>query len=314
MSYLEEVLGIKAIYSQWKDSKKLPFLITDRYDFQRVFLDEVPTVFMYVKGSMESLANTKAHVRKAGSLAGVPLVLVLQTCLPRQRESLIRAGIPFIVEGTQIFLPFMGIALREKYSRPAEFRTQLTPSAQVVFLHLLYGAKNKILLRDVAKELNLTAMTASRAVRQLEDAGMLKTQKEGVHKIILMTNQGQALFRKAESFLLSPVGRKLYVTKDKAFENCLKAGYLALSECSMLSAPRTNVYAVNNLPAEYMEEMTDADQDTQIEQWIYDPCLFEKNGSVDPISLYLSLRDDPDERVQEALDTMMSDFWREYHA
>ena len=88
--------------------------------------------------------------------------------------------------------------------------------------------------------------------------------------------------------------------------NCLKAGYLALSEYSMLSAPRTNVYAVNNLPAEYIEEMTDADQDTQIEQWIYDPCLFEKNGSVDPISLYhLSLRDDPDERVQEALEDMV---------
>mgnify|MGYP000872682132 CR=1 FL=1 len=47
MNYLEEVLGIKAIYSQWKDSKKLPFLITDRYDFQRVFLEEIPTGFMY---------------------------------------------------------------------------------------------------------------------------------------------------------------------------------------------------------------------------------------------------------------------------
>ena len=92
---------------------------------------------------------------------------------------------------------------------------------------------------------------------------------------------------------------------DLSSMNCLKAGYLELSEYSMLSAPRTNVYAVSNLPAEYIAEMTDADQEIQIEQWIYDPSLFGKNGSVDPISFYLSLRDDPDERVQEALEDMV---------
>ena len=41
-----------------------------------------------------------------------------------------------------------------------------------------------------------------------------------------------------------------------------------------------------------------------LQLWIYSPALFG-NNTVDPLSLYLSLKDDPDERVQIALDELM---------
>ena len=39
--------------------------------------------------------------------------------------------------------------------------------------------------------------------------------------------------------------------------------------------------------------------------WKYDPCMFMNDGRVDTVSLYLSLKDSPNERVQAALKEML---------
>ncbi|GEM_PF-3944963 len=40
----------------------------------------------------------------------------------------------------------------------------------------------------------------------------------------------------------------------------------------------------------------------EIEIWKYDPELFAREGVVDPLSLYMSLKDTKDERVEMALE------------
>jgi hypothetical protein len=41
-----------------------------------------------------------------------------------------------------------------------------------------------------------------------------------------------------------------------------------------------------------------------VELWRYDPCPLSRNASVDPLSLYLSMQDIHDERVEAALDDL----------
>ena len=49
-----------------------------------------------------------------------------------------------------------------------------------------------------------------------------------------------------------------------------------------------------------------------IEVWRYDPDLLAKNGVIDPLSLYLSIRANDDERIQiELKDLMNSIKWLE---
>ena len=43
----------------------------------------------------------------------------------------------------------------------------------------------------------------------------------------------------------------------------------------------------------------------ELEIWRYDPAMFATDGIVDPFSLYLSLKDSKDERIQIALEEMM---------
>lgn len=47
---------------------------------------------------------------------------------------------------------------------------------------------------------------------------------------------------------------------------------------------------------------------TEIEVWKYPPELFARNGKVDPLSLYLSLADTKDERIEIAIDALMKEF------
>jgi hypothetical protein len=48
----------------------------------------------------------------------------------------------------------------------------------------------------------------------------------------------------------------------------------------------------------------DPDAD-EIEVWRYAPALFAKGNVADPLSLYLSLKDDHDERTEASLEEMM---------
>jgi Tfp pilus assembly protein PilO len=45
----------------------------------------------------------------------------------------------------------------------------------------------------------------------------------------------------------------------------------------------------------------------EIQVWSYDPKLFAVAGVVDRLSLFLSLRDEKDERVEAALEQMMKE-------
>ena len=56
--------------------------------------------------------------------------------------------------------------------------------------------------------------------------------------------------------------------------------------------------------------MTDIDKEIQLEIWHYDSKLFGMKGKIDALSLYLSLKDNADERIQISLTEMMEEFWR----
>ena len=85
-------------------------------------------------------------------------------------------------------------------------------------------------------------------------------------------------------------------------------GETALSERSMLSAPPTPVFAATGaaLRDSAVFEQADSKDDARsvIQVWSYDPGVIGADG-VDGYSLYLSLKDVNDPRVQGELEDMM---------
>ena len=93
-----------------------------------------------------------------------------------------------------------------------------------------------------------------------------------------------------------------------------QAGLSALAHYSMLAEPENSSIALSrevwkSLQKKATVRRTLADEPgaLTVEVWNYTPTLFAQDGWVDRLSLYLSLKDTEDERVQDALDQMLEE-------
>ena len=115
MEYLNKVLGVK-VACEDVDFKHLPNFIATRYRLQMVSMNERKMIFLYPKTELEQIEVLKKHIARIQKNNNLPVVLVLKELSHRQKEYLIREKIPFIVDGKQIYLPFMAVYLQEQCS------------------------------------------------------------------------------------------------------------------------------------------------------------------------------------------------------
>ena len=312
MEYLEKVLGIKVVYEEAL-VQHLPNFINTRYKLQIVSLDGKRVIFAYPKIELEQIETLKKHIVRIQQSEDFPVVLIPEQITSRQKEYLIREKIPFVVEGKQIYLPFMAVYLQERCSAEKFLREEILPSAQMLFLHFIYNGARELTTSQAARNLNLTPTSLSRASKQLVELGLLRTKKVGVQKILFAEGTPREVFQNAEKQLVNPVKRTVYGSKESIGAELLRSGYSALAEYSMLNAPSVECYAAEKI-SQWNEITTNSLQDSKtqvaIEMWRYDPRKLSNQRAVDELSLALALRDDTDERVEEAVEKMLDDLWR----
>lgn len=206
----------------------------------------------------------------------------------------------------------MAVYLQERCDAKKIDREEILPSAQMLFLRFIYEGAKEMSTSQAAKDLGLTPTSISRASKQLEEMKILRARKVGVQKILFSDASPQELFTRAEKFLLNPVKRTVYVPKKMIEEKMLESGYSALSEYSMLNTPSVPCYASDKI-SQWNRCMTndlqDSDSQVAVEMWRYNPQKLSKTKMVDKISLALSLREDTDERVEEAVEEMLNTLW-----
>lgn len=312
MEYLNKVLGIEVVYMNGK-FEHLPNFIVTRYRLQRVSMNGQGVIFLYPKTELEQVEVLKKQIARIQKNENLPVVLVLNELSFRQKEYLIREKIPFIVEGRQIYLPFMALYLQERCNAEKKPREEILPSAQMLLLHFIYGGAQELSTSQAAKDLELTPTSISRASRQLEEMGLLHIRKAGVQRILYSEDSPKMLFQKTGDTLLNPVKRTVYIPKELVGTDLLESGYSALAEYSMLNAPNVRCYAAERI-SQWKDVMTNSLQNSQVqvavEMWRYNPRKLSMRNAVDELSLALALREDADERVEEAVEEMLNELWR----
>lgn len=112
------------------------------------------------------------------------------------------------------------------------------------------------------------------------------------------------------SLLKSPVTSSETVP-FQADHNLVLAGESALSMYSMINEPDIPTFAVFNRAKNYLIQAATQNKNNGkemlIQKWAYDPWIFSRKGIVDPLSVYLELRDLNDERIEEALEALLKD-------
>ena len=313
MEYLNRVLGIKTTYPD-EPPVSMPNYIFARYRLQKVALDGINVLFVYPKEELESISAVKKHLDRIEKMMEVPTVLVLDHLTYRQKEYLLRDHIPFVVEGKQIYLPFMAVYLQERSDGEKKELDTMLPSAQLLLLHYIYNGCGELVTSEATQKLSFTATSISRASRQLKDMGLVQTEKRGVQKVIYSEKTPEELFSLAKGWMKNPVKRTIYVPKAELCAELPMSGYSALSEYTMINPPTVKCLAAGSISKwEKMSSgrLQNADDQCAVELWRYDPRKLTSDRCVDRLSLALALGDERDERVEDAVEGMLKQVWRD---
>lgn len=312
-NYLHETLGVATSrHELWTGLERLPYFLRDAFDFWQLdILGNQVLLALERHPDQPSIADIRNRLDKLRSITGQPVVYVTEALASYERKRLIAQKVPFIVPGNQLYLPDLGLDLREYFrQRPSSADVPLSPSAQAMLIAALLRPRWEAEWHpaETAAALGYTPMTLSRAVRELVAAGLAQAHKAGRSQYLNMTHPPHETWEQALPLLRSPVQRTVWTSTQTRTELIVRvAGLSALAHLSMLTEPRSPVFAVRRsawqaLKADIVELPEAEPRACEWQLWNYTPTLQPDSDMVDPLSLILSLRDSTDERVQSALD------------
>jgi hypothetical protein len=320
--YLHEALGIEPAIRPWAGVSKLPYFLQDAYELYELKIHDL-TILLAVNRREKTLglATVRGQIDKLKNLADRPVVYVTDTLASYERKRLIEQKVPFIVPGNQLYLPDLGIDLREYFRRkPQSPEHALSPATQAMLIKALLNKSTQAIWQPgaTAAEFGYTPMTLSRAVNELTTAGIVTLQRTGKERWLHMNRPPAETWHVAKPLLRSPVKRSVWILRTAKLQPERRlplAGLSALALYSRLAEPAQSVFAVDfgewkiltqdGLPPPLPEPLVDA---FRLQIWNYTPMPTPDNKAVDPLSLTLSLQNDSDERVQGALEELQEQF------
>jgi DNA-binding MarR family transcriptional regulator len=314
VGYLEKVLGSRLILAKPPKVSHIPFFLRDRYAFLEARVVERSCLFMVARDKAEPVVSIEKHIRQIQhAFPGLLVIAVFKFLDARTRSAFVAHHINFLVPENQMFIPDLAIDLRERFTRENERpRSSLSPSAQQIVVAAVLGRLAGDQPSQLAEELKTTAMSMGRAFEELANHGLAEVVASGREKHIAFVAHGRELWRRSRPLLRTPVRKRRIVGDVPTNFPGLIAGESALARYTSLNAPRTEVLAVSaaqwkTLAGVFKIEVTPyaADGEYSVETWSYDPAALSISNLVDPLSLYLSLQDEHDERIRMAAESLL---------
>jgi DNA-binding MarR family transcriptional regulator len=315
-AYLAQTLDTPVRLQPAGVPSRLPFLLHDRYRYFAATVLNTRCIFMVAAPPPEApTVLAKHHALAASAFGDAVVILLLNAIGARLRRALMAHHVPFVVPHNQLYAPELAIDLRERFRKAAKPVPALSPSAQIIVL-------SRLRRRDIdgetptrlAKVLRTTAMSMSRAFDELEACGLADIAQVGKERRIMLTADRRALWDKAQPLLRSPVRKRRDIENAQGRLDAVFAGGTALAHYTSLSGPGLT-YAVSARDWKYVASQAKlAELDAPslgsfvIETWAYDPRSLSETEYADPVSLYLSVRDDTDERVRIAAQDLLEGF------
>ena len=311
--FLEKSLQQNVIMTENKEVyKKLPLAYRGRYNIFTVEMNGVLWMAIHPKENvgLVMLRRDRAGVEK---MTGLNCAIFLDRTTFYIKEKLMEEGIPFVIDGKQVFLPFIGYLLSKENERelpPVHLISFLT---QKMLLIAIYERWNEVRVSGAAKRLEVSTKSASRCFDELEYLNVNVLGMKGKSRVINIPDDREQLWQQIESVLRNPVIRRFILRKDMKLEK--KAGLSALCECSLLSDNVYPTYAVTKkeLKASGVKEEKQASELEEIGCVVLEVGYFTDflgKGLQDPLSVVLSLTEE--EQEEERVDISINEMLEEY--
>lgn len=316
--YVRQVFGLRLELTPIEPAN-VPHFVLDRYKLWQGRLGGRSLVLMALREPRQGVtADYLKHRDLVRRLLGVDLVLLLLAHVPSAtRRQMVERQIGFIAPGAQLYVPEALLDLRERAPTVMiASGDQISPTTQLLLLAILQGvALEDEHLTDIAKRFDVSIMSMSRALDELEGLQLAKARHVGRQRRLHMLFGSRELWAAVQARLQSPV-RKVRVVSGVIEDPVAPlAGESALARYTMLAAPRVETRAILSVHWKDLNErlvLSPAaafdDERTEIQTWAYNPLVLARDGVIDRLSLYLSVRASPDERVAQAAEELMETF------
>lgn len=311
--YLEETLRAN-IQPKLIKSGNIPFYINEIYRFYRIIIMGRELVLIEPRDNFRpTVRQMEKEFNVIGNTFNAVPVLTLKHITSINRKRLIEKGINFIVSGKQIYLPSLMLDLKESFREQEKQKTTLLPSAQLFLLYKILKRSEKIeehSLKQIAAKLNYTSMTITIAVDNLQEHGLCEVHGSK-EKYVHFIQPVSELWSKAWPLMPTPVIKQVFVDALPKGYSLLRSNASALPEYSNMNESAQAYYAMNkNLfhqlrKGGQLQNANPHEGTYCLEIWKYDPAILSDTKTVDPLSLYLSMKDYHDERIQAALDEIV---------
>lgn len=304
--------SLKLIQMAKDEVKVIPIDIKLRFVFWRAHFNGYEFCLLEAKKS-ENHASTDCLrlANRLEELIHLPIVFLFQSLQFVERNRLIERGVYFIVSDKYAYLPFLIINTREVVQKKVE---ELSAVAQYILLyHLQVSSINGTSMTELEKELPYTYVTISRAFKALDDLHLCKIIiDENRIKRIYFNDEPRDMWGQVLPYMKSPIKRVAYCDSIEGGISLIYGGITALSHYTHLNPDEIDTYVMDTKQFKAMqtkkafENLNESEGNIRLEIWNYPP-LFQDYA--DPLSLYLTLKEDKDPRVEKELEIMINKIW-----
>ena len=326
VSYINTILGLEVLIRPISKHQegRLPLFLKEGYKWNTLNLDKQECILAQEEpGNIFSISRIEKNMEKAKSIFGISIVIVFNELESYQRKRLIEKRIAFIVPNKQLYIPEFMMDLREYGFKKGYQQSKLVPLAQqIVLLYILDKGFLDILgtctFKELAKHLATKPMEVTRAANNLKKLGVadIKGTKEKIIQFRFHKKElWQYLLKKG--LLIIPVQKRVYLDALPVGIDFPLCNISALSEYSNINPDYQKHIAIGKKQftilkkKQELEITVDPNGNYCLEIWKYNPNIkssqFRYYGYlVDPLSLYLSLQESTDERIQIALEKLIN--------
>ena len=291
---------------------KLPLAFRGRYIFYKVETNGLSWVAIQPKNDV-GLVTLRKDRAKIEKVAGLNCAIFLNATTFYIKEKLIEEGVPFVLEGKQVYLPFIGYLLssaNERNLAPVHLISFLT---QRLIFTAIYEKWENVTVSEAADKLSVTKMSVSRCFDEIEYLNVDILGMKGKSRVITVPPDIKKLWDDMQDVLRNPVIARYELSEDINLEK--KAGISALCEYSLLSDNEYATYAITKkeIAESGIKRMRLVHPGEEIGCVVLELGYFvdfRDKSLEDPMSVALSLSDieKQDERVNISVGEMLEEY------
>ncbi len=312
-TYIEGTLHQSVMIDSTFDKSVLPLSIRNNYSFYNITIGEIYCVVI-CPNENKNLSELRRVQNQTEQITQKPCALYLTDTTYYSVSKMIEEGIPFIIEGKQIYLPFLGVSLNTSNNKKLKACTCISFLTQKLLLSAIYNKWEKLTVTQAANFLEVTKAAVSKCFDEIEALSIPVIKRYGRNRFIIGASKPKEFWEKIKSYLINPVIKSFSLKTDLNYP-VMMSGMSALAHYSLIIDNDYPTYGVakehlKDLQIENYKLSEKDDTPACVLHELGYSILFRDGKAVDPLTVLLLVSDDEknDPRIAMAIDEMLEEY------